>query len=150
MPEFIYILWYPSHKYWDNIEKRLNNSEDMKIVKSREYKFSSEKDFETVLTRIYKTDTIGSENWMHIQKKINMLVRKNSVSWQFRVLYVKVKNPKYKWYSFTVQTMHLIKLKRQIRNKFRDFIPNYKYDIIIHSTDNVRQTYLLTNVLRKL
>ena len=143
------ILWYPSHKYWDSIEEKLNNSEDMKIVRSIPYRFSSEEDFRNILTRIYKTDTVGSGNWMHIQKKIHMLVRKNPTSWQFRVLHVKVKNPKYQWASFTVQTMHLIKLKRQIRKEFRDFIPNYKYDIIIHSTDNVRQTYLLKNVLRK-
>ena len=129
-------LWAPSIEYWNDILDIID--ENYKIIRVKKYKFGSFEDLERVIIRLYENDKSAPLN--KIKKiKIATLKEYEPVCLNF---YFKVKSN-----GNVKKIPDVIEMKKMIRHKFRDNIRNYKRDIIIHISDNPKQTSFVDNLI---
>lgn len=128
------ILWPPASEIFDEICDEIEKTNE--ILTSFDKKISKD-NFEKLLHEIYKLD-YGSLN--KINKKHNIVGIKPYV---LRFLRVRFKHP-------TILTQDILNrkkckdvhlLKERIRTIFAKKIYNYKFDMIIHSTETEKQGY---------
>lgn len=128
-------LWAPSRKYWKEILNIINTQ--YKLTRVKKYKFASFEDLEKMIIKLYENDKSAPLD--KIKKvKIKSLREFEPVCINF---YFKVphfdKN----------KSLEVIGMKKRIRNEYRDRITNYKKDIILHISDNSKQTVFINDLI---
>ena len=128
---FYVILWPPAAKYFKDILRDISNNHE--VISSKQIDFG--KDFDSIVREIYQIDNI--EEWK-LNKKINSM--KNSSN-DTSVMVIKLdlfgtkfrRKTKFPDCEISLESEAI---KKKIRDKYKDKIDKYFYDIIIHMSDN--------------
>lgn len=153
---YISFIWPPAENIRNNIISSIEETfnPNINIVENHHLKINSNL-FDVFLYEIYKIDDIKLENF---KKKLNFI--KNSMNsdnilnnniFNFSLLKFNILNPDFrlKPISGLPQSKETMNIKKYIRNKFKNKITDYQYDIIIHITDNQIQNNLTNNIINK-
>jgi hypothetical protein len=124
---FVIILWPPAAQYFDDITDDIANT--CTIVEIEDYQCNDEVLAEFCLD-IYDVD--GGTAYKILRKNHNMKQGQNTL----RILHVY--EPEQRWKrnekgALVCENMEI--LKRGIREKYKNCIPNYIHDIVIHISD---------------
>jgi len=140
---FVAVLWPPVERYFDEILAYLRRNYN--VVNWSDYEFENDYEFAAVVEGIYASDDI--EKWK-IEKKIKAM---KNYEKRIRVILFEIPEPKFrvKMKSGKLISMRVEEIKRVIREKYRQKIKDYYYDIIIHIGDNYEHSRHILQVLRK-
>lgn len=117
-------LWNPVFNYWDDILNEFHN-----IVYKKEYELTENK-----LIEIYKTDDINIKKVKNVKWKFLNKYNNKFLYFQF------IHEPNYrKKKNGNLICQNIEKLKKDIREKYKEYIVGYIYDVIIHICDNEDQ-----------
>lgn len=136
------ILWPPVAPIFDLIEKDISTN-CCAVLSSTDYSYSNET-FNRITRAIYAIDDIA--DWKIDKKLQAMKVYEPKI----RVLDLVMYSPVFRLKDLNSHTLSIPgeQLKKYIRGKYSPFIPNYIYDIIVHTADNFEQSdymfYLFT------
>jgi hypothetical protein len=133
---FSIILWNPVKEYFNDIKNQLKLNYN--IIFDINYKIDN---IEHFINKIYEFDTRCHKPFL--PKKIELL-QKYDINIQFMLILVD--NPLYNKKNIS-QTA--IKLKDEIRVKYKSQIDNYYKDIIIHISDNSDEAIQIYNLICK-
>lgn len=148
------ILWSPARNEFKNIANCVETIEGGVHIKGQfEMQFTKEalKDF---IYDIYETDDILKykldlkyEHMMHSLEVDNYTEQLYTIY----VIEIQIDNPDFrlKPLSGLPQSRTTMRIKRNIRNMFKDRITDYYYDIIMHLTDNQLQNAAVKEIIRK-
>ena len=139
-------LWAPSIEYWDDIIDIIDKKYG--ILHIKKYKFSSVDDLERVILKLYENDNVPIDKIKKVKVKLLKKYQPICVNFYFEVNKDKLVEHKGRYI-----VPEVIDMKKSIRKKYRNNINNYKRDIIIHISDNSKQTSyvdnLISNYIRK-
>jgi|SaaInlV_150m_DNA_5_1039734.scaffolds.fasta_scaffold04140_4 hypothetical protein len=131
---FSFILWEPCKEYQSEIYNYIETVST--ILYDCEYSIN---DMEKFVYDIYKLDVRCHKPYL--PKKIETLSRYNKC---IRVLFATIKNP---FYDNQNVSKVAVRVKENIRGKYKDKIDNYYKDIIIHISDNSNEAKLIQHIL---
>lgn len=140
---FQIILWPPVNKYFDEIEEDI--SKNYKILKSYEINFVNQFDFKNFVYEIYESDDI--EKWK-IEKKLEGF---KDYDLKVKVIEIEIINPKFRKKDLNNHdiSQEVEKIKKYYRNKYKNKLDNYFYDIVMHIGDNYSHTRQIAKVIDK-
>lgn len=132
------IIWPPAVLYFDAIEKEIRET-ICNVVSSNDYLYSEET-FPRIVKGIYHIDDI--DDWK-IDRKLEAMAP--YAMKKIRVLELDINSPLFRLKDANNKTISVLgeELKRHFRSKYMKCIPNYIYDIIIHTADNFHQAQYL-------
>ena len=132
--ELAIVLWPPAKAFFEEIEAEVN--ERYQITESADYLIRDES-FEKMVQDIYSIDHASRRK---IDGKLAGLRRPPLV---IRLLRVRVPNPTLKPLTVDnrVRCIEIEQLKVTIRRAYQDRIPDYVYDVIIHSAESEEQSH---------
>ena len=136
------IIWPPGYKYLNDIKLDVNKFHK---VKSLEIMKIDKNFFETFCFKVYQIDN-ASKN-----KILNKIDRLKYDEFNIGVLRVEIEKPVLVAQDALnyVRCKTVNDLKIYIRNKYKDKIKNYVYDVIIHSTEVDYQNDAVLKLLNK-
>lgn len=149
------ILWSPARNIFDQIEKDINEmGNGIEIVSSEALSVSKE-NFKKFIYDVYSTDDIKKEKLdLKYCKIINSLESDlfNEGEYPIKILKIHMDNPNFRVKPLTglPQSKTTMEIKTTIRDKYKKFITDYYYDIIMHVTDNTRQNQDVDNIIKKI
>jgi len=133
-------LWAPSKNFWTEIIKEI--SEKYKVTRTKVYKFSTVQDLENLILRLYRNDHVSMNRIKNV--KLKLLKQYQPICLNFQIYVPTPENQGHGIYSIEP---NVIKMKNDIRKKYRDNIPGYKRDIIMHISDNSIQTSFVDDII---
>ena len=136
-------IWGPTKKYTDEILEYINNR--YPVLHYYTYTFNNKTEFSDSVLDIYTTDDIALEKVKNVKIK-NMI--NHSLSYTYFKFYIDNPNFRKKTNGNTISKV-VESLKKQIREEYKSKINNYVYDIIIHITDNHKQTNAIEQIMNK-
>lgn len=131
---FIGVLWSPAKRYFEEIIEKIKM---IYTVTDVEDVILTKEVYKRVIKGIYYIDDI--ESWK-VDKKIKALLSEDENT--IRVFFVKIPCPNYrlKNKNYHIISTECEKIKKIIRESYKDKIKDYVHDIIIHTSDNYEQT----------
>lgn len=135
-------LWAASMDYWEDILHIIE--EKYPIIYVKKYKFDSTESLGKMIFHLYKNDQIPMKKVKKV--KIKSLKELPPICINF---FIRVDNPAYTLYRNQYVIKDVIDMKNDIRKQFRELIPNYKHDIILHISDNSEQTEYIHTLIEK-
>lgn len=148
------ILWPPARNVYSQIETELSNeSNELKIISSEEIIITKE-NFKRFIYDIYSTDDIKIEKLNIKYEKIKNSLKIDDYSdsiYKVRVIKFIINNPNYRVKPITglPQSRRTMDIKIDIRNKYKKYITDYYYDIMMHMTDNAYQSKEVEKILNR-
>lgn len=146
------ILWPPARLEFDNIKGSIECAEKgVRILKCYEIQFSRE-ELKKFIYNIYETDDIKKYKldlkYEHIMQSLDMDGYDEKL-YTVCVMELKIDNPDFrlKPLSGLPQSKSTMRLKKKIRDMFKDKITDYYYDIIMHLTDNQLQNDAVEEII---
>lgn len=141
---FPIILWPSCSPHFIEIENEIAQS--YPIIKKTDFHIEGY-NFEDFCERIYKIDDI--QPWK-IARKIAFL--KEYIPSRTMVLWIDIANPEYRKKQINNNdiSQKIERLKRKIRTNFKNKIPNYVHDIIIHAGDNYEHNREINKILTEI
>ena len=138
-------LWSPIENNWENIVNELNMNYN--LIKYSIFNFNNYDIFQKIILDIYKIDDIELEKVKNVK-----LENMKKHSYKFIYFELNLKDPHYRIKEKTgnIISTTVEKIKFHIRNKYKDSVKNYIYDIIIHLADNVNQSNQIKVIINKL
>jgi len=133
-------LWAPSKDHWDDILDIIDKKYG--IIHAKKYKFSSVDDLERVIIKLYENDNVPLDKIKRV--KVKLLKKYEPVCVNF---FFQVDKDQLHQHNDRYIVPEVIEMKKNIRKKYRDNIDNYKRDIIIHISDNAKQTTYVNNLI---
>jgi len=134
-------LWAPSEKYWHNIIRVISSK--YQITYTKKYKFASHKDLENLIIKLYKYDRVSMDK---IKKfKIKNLMKYDPICFHFQFW---VSHPENIKRHHDYAEPNVIKMKNDIRKKYKVHIDGYVRDIILHISDNNTQTGFVDAIIK--
>lgn len=132
---FICTIWAPAFNYYDEITEKLKLFGEVKEI--RDYDFN-EWDYKFYTRGIYHVDDI--EKWK-IEKKIDYMMKSSPFSHKIRMVSLFLNQPNFRLKDKTATTLshHCELIKKLIRDAYKDKVPLYFHDIILHIGDNFFQ-----------
>lgn len=147
------ILWPPARFEFFNIETSLECSENgVHILKRFEMQFSRD-DLKKFIYSVYETDDIMRYKldlkYEHIMQSMDTDGYDEKL-YTIYVIELKIDNPDFrlKPLSGLPQSKSTMRLKRKIRDMYKDKITDYYYDIIMHLTDNQLQNDAVEEIIK--
>ncbi len=140
---FQVILWPPVDKYFDEIEEDIKKHYN--VLKSYDINFPNRNSFKNFVFEIYESDDI--EKWK-IEKKLKGF---ENHKLNVKIIEIEIINPKFRKKDLNNHdiSQEVEKIKKYYRNKYKNKIDNYFYDIIMHIGDNYSHTREIAKVLEK-
>lgn len=134
------IIWPSAMSYKDEIRKYIDGK--FRVLSYKDYEFPKEI-FIRFVKGVYQIDDIA--DWK-VNSKLKHLV--SGEKYHIRVMDIDIKYPEFrvKKYGKTISRVGE-DLKKDVREKFKNSIDNYYYDIIFHSADNYYQSWYLDALL---
>ena len=137
---FPIILWGSVADYFDEITSYLEKK--FKILKTLEIDFKSETSYFNTIKSIYSVDSIS--NWK-IEKKLNYLKEYPN---KVKLISIDVQNPDFRYkYNKRMISRTMEIEKKAIRTLYKDKIPQYFYDIIVHAGDNYNHSKYIFDLM---
>ena len=139
----ICVLWPPVYPFFNEICESLNQQYELK--KYTDYNYSEE-DFKETVRSVYKSDDIA--DWK-IEWKIKHMLDFQPKT--VRVLEIYTDLPKFRLKRLNNNALSIEgeKIKREYRERYKDRIDNYVYDIILHTGDNYIQSQMILDFFRQ-
>jgi hypothetical protein len=138
-------LWSPIEDKWKNIIDELNMYNN--LIKYSIFEFNNYDIFQKIILDIYKIDDIELE-------KVKNVKLENMKKYNYKFIYfeLNIRQPNYRIKEKTGNPISTTveKVKLYIRNKYKNSIKNYVYDIIIHLADNIDQSNQIKIIINKL
>lgn len=135
-------LWSPIEKYWPNIIRKISKSYQITFVEK--YKFHTHKGLQNMVIRLYKYDNVSMKRVKN--NKLRTFAKYPPVCMSFQIYIPKPHISKGK--RDTIEK-HVVSLKRKIRKKYKSKIDDYVFDVIIHISDNPKQTKFIDDIINK-
>ncbi|MGN0350666.1 MAG: hypothetical protein ACI4ES_03360 [Roseburia sp.] len=128
------ILWPPVSQYFDQITGEIATG--CKVKSWKDYTYSDET-FARVVKGVYHVDDIA--DWK-IDKKIQAM--QQCAEKKVRVLELEILAPFFRLKDLNANSISTVgeRLKSIVRERYRNLVDNYIYDIIIHTGDNYMQS----------
>ena len=126
---FFYIMiWPPAQDYFDAIESDLASS--FKVISSKTYQITEY--FDDFVREIYAIDDI--ERWK-VERKLHAMQPYPKV---VRIITIEIPDPKFRKKALNNHDLSMVgeEIKKKYRMAYSPRVPNYIYDIIIHTGDN--------------
>lgn len=141
---FIVTLWPPVQEYFEDIMDRLRLLGNVTMYKDYVY---DDFTFGAIVRGVYSVDDIAK--WK-IEKKIAYM--SSTPIKKIRVVMLELPHPKFRLKSTNNNTLSASceRIKRIIRNCYKDRIENYMHDIIIHIGDNYYQNMHIRKIFEML
>lgn len=140
--DLIVIVWPPAIPLLDDIQEEIEKMYDVLNLEVIDIRSDG---FQWFIQELYAVDYAD-------QKKINLkLERLSRPPHRIGVMTVRIKRPKMAVQDALnrVRCTTVGDLKDGIRRKFREAIPDYVYDIIVHSTEADYQNAVVLSIVRK-
>jgi len=141
--DIILIIWPPAFPFFDEINSYITKYYE---IKSFEITTIDEKRFEEFIFKLYEIDFANPQK---VALKIDTLL--NSPAYSLGVVKISIPHPE-----MVVQdALNRVRcesagdLKDKIRKKFKDRIPNYVYDVVIHSAEVNYQNKKILKILKQ-
>lgn len=150
--DFVGVIWPPAFHLRDEIINDLSSYlhdayypplqlSDCQVVSYFDVRLSK-LDFSGFLRAMYHTDVMTEEG---MQYKINCMVNcmpDKCNDFSVRIFYLKLLNPEITRNpkNNTAQSAQIAKIKKAIRNRYKDKVNNYEYDVVMHISDNYIQS----------
>lgn len=134
------IIWNSAHNLKDDILKDV--SEQTNLLEYFEIDLGSE--YIDFVNTIYESENM--ERWK-IENKLNhMLINPNT---KITILFFEFDSKDVSYHPFKKKNVfvQLQNCKTYIRNKYKDKVPNYTFDIIFHATDSLRELKNCFNII---
>jgi hypothetical protein len=139
--EYIATIWDPCSAYFDEIVSEIESFEKTTVTEVISLSLSK-KQYEGFVRGMYFTDDVSTEN---IERKISLFKRlHNTESENYELKIVKLA---FKDNTFRVkpgflklQSLESMRLKKDIRNKYKERVKGYMHDVVFHITDNFHQS----------
>ena len=130
---FTAAIWPPAYKYFDQIEKEINEIND--VLYTEDWLF--ENNLSDVVNKIYHP-SVDPKPAFAINKKISGFIPYEP---NVRFLLIKVLDPGATKLSPKNRfiPIDVTRIKQEIRQKYKEKIPNYYFDLIIHISDTFEQ-----------
>lgn len=140
---FICSIWAPVYEYFDEITEKLRLFGE--VIDIRDYNFN-EWDYKFYTRGIYHVDDI--EKWK-IEKKIEYMLKSSPNCHKIRMVAINLKQPDFRLKDKTSTTLskRCELIKKLIRDAYKDRVPHYFHDIIIHIGDNFFQNHHIYRLL---
>lgn len=141
--EYVGVIWPPAYYLADEIinDMKRYDLDNIKVVRYQDYELEKG-DFIHIFKALYYTDILD-ENGM--EKKIHLIddsMPENVQIYPIRVYYLYISNPQIgvNPKNGSPQSLAIKRLKKVFRNRFKDKVKKYHYDVIMHITDNYLQS----------
>ena len=141
--DIILIIWPPAFPFIDEINSYITKYYE---IKSFEITTIDEKRFEEFIFKLYEIDYANPQK---VALKLDTLL--NSPDYSLGVVKISIPRPE-----MVVQdALNRVRcesagdLKDKIRKKFKDRIPNYVYDVVIHSAEVNYQNKKILKILKQ-
>ncbi len=133
---FICSIWAPAHEYFDEITEKLRLFGE--VTEVHDYDFN-EWDYKFYTRGIYHVDDI--EKWK-IEKKIDYMLKSSPDCHKIRMVAINLKQQDFRLKEKTSTTLsrQCELIKNLIRDAYKNKVPHYFHDIIIHIGDNFFQS----------
>ena len=140
---FQVILWPPVQKYFNEIENDIK--EKYEVLDSYEMNFYNENIFKEFVFGVYESDDI--EKWK-IEKKLTGF---KEYDLKVKIIEIEIPNPKFRRKGLNNHDIStkVEQIKKEYRNKYKEKVDNYFYDIIMHIGDNFEHTREIDKVIKK-
>lgn len=149
------ILWPPARFQYNSIESRIGEVEEgIQIVQQFTLQLKRQ-ELKKFIYDVYETDDIMKYKldlkYEHIMRSMNT----DGYSEEFYIVYImklKIENPDFrlKPLSGLPQSRTTMRLKKKIRDMFKDKVTDYYYDIIMHLTDNQLQNDAIEEIIKEI
>lgn len=138
--EMYAVIWPPARALADRIIEEMR--ETAEVVSWSDIRMNQE-EFTGFVRAVYSTDDV--EEWQIRAKLLRMIDQDNC---QIRIVKFYLDNPKFriKRFGHTISGTGM-EMKERIRDRYKNEIENYIKDIIIHTTDNYEQAYLVAEIV---
>ena len=150
--DYIGAIWPPAMHCKDEIIKDINlygqYSAELnlpmgtcKVIDYRDIEFD-QADFLGFMRMMYKEDIITEQNLIRKYNLILSAMPQNTEKLSVRVFSVRIEHPciERREENNSAQSKAVVDLKQAIRQRYKDQIPNYQYDICFHLSDNYQQS----------
>ena len=141
--DIILIMWPPASPLFNEINEYISKYHD---IKSFEIVQICDDKFEQFIYELYEIDFANPRK---VALKIDLLL--NSPVYNLGVLKIRISKPNMEVQDILnrVRCESVGDLKDRIRKKYKARIPNYTYDVIIHSTEVNYQNNKVLKILKK-
>jgi len=137
---FKVVLWDPIKEYFEDAEEHIQTK--YSVIKSECYDLGGE--YEKCMRQLYEIDDVAT--WK-VDKKISFMKNPSHI----KVLTLDIFDTKFRNKTQNkdkIISIEIESLKKDIRQKYKDKIDNYFYDIIVHAGDNYEHTDHISKVLK--
>lgn len=135
-------LWAPSEPYWPNIIRKISSK--YQITSIQKYKFHTYKELKIMVIRLYKHDNVSMTQIKN--NKLKTFKKYPPVCIAFQIY---ISEPNISEGKHDVIETDVMNLKKKIRKKYKSKIEDYIFDVIIHISDNTKQTKFVDNIINK-
>jgi|SRR5579863_4324521 len=136
-------LWAPAEKYWNNIIRYISSKYQITLV--RKYKFKTFHDLENMIMKLYRHDPVSITSIKNV--KLKLLSKYSPICLQFQIYVNEIEMiPRGR---HNIADKGVLKMKKEIRKRYRSKIVGYQTDIIIHISDNDEQTECINKLIQK-
>ena len=134
------IIWPPAKALADRVVEEMQ--ETVEVVEWLDIVMDQE-EFTDFVKAVYSTDDV--EEWQ-IHAKLSRMIKKDEC--EVRIVKFYLDHPKFriKRFGHTISGAGM-EMKEGIRNRHKNEMENYIKDIIIHTTDNYEQAYLVAKIV---
>jgi len=129
-------LWSPAKHMWNSILSEINK--EHRVEEYYTYDFGEHRGImEQCVVDIYKTDDISIDKIKNVK-----LASMRKCSNEFLMFYVDVGDPQYRKKQSTGNNISRVveRIKKKVREGYKDRVSGYIHDVIIHVADNDTQT----------
>ena len=137
------VIWSPIQDYFNDVEDYISKIEECKIISSLDINFNDLAEFKQFTSDVYKSDDIA--DWK-VDYKFKMFVNYRPV---VRIIYIEIPFPKYRKKDMNNHDIstEVERIKKLVRDEFKDKIEGYFPDVIIHIGDNFEHNRVINKVV---
>lgn len=147
---FVGVLWPPAKKYFDNIIEDMKKFDPQHIsIIDIEDRVMERSDFVHMFKGLYHTDILDDHGMDQKIALIENCMPTDSKEYPIRIFTIKIDQPKIAINpkNYMPQSLEIKRIKTVFRNRYKDKIPGYKYDVIMHISDNYLQSVFCKKLL---
>lgn len=136
-------IWSPMQSYFNEVEEYIEKIKECKIKKTLNMSFDNIDEFKKFTFDIYKSDDIA--DWK-VERKFDMFVKYNPI---VKIIWIEIPFPKYRKKDLNNHDIstEVERIKKMIRNEYKQKIDGYFHDVIAHIGDNFEHNRIINDVI---
>lgn len=140
---FVGVLWPPAKNYFNDIIREIGKYNTDEIIVLDYYDYEMDKgEFEHLFKALYHTDILNENGMKQKIKLIEKCMNPSDTQYKIRVFYLHINHPmiSVNVKNFTPQSLMVKRIKNIFRNRYKNKLYKYEYDVIMHISDNYLQS----------